>query len=209
MHESTQCHINHLHFNLMRFSPRDYYHCIRVKEVAGKFCEKLALTKNECENIAYAGSLHDIGKIHINPDILFKNGKLTNNEFDEIKKHTTEGVCLLNKGLFTHSMHKLITDVISEHHEQCNGKGYPNHKSADNINFASKVVALCDVFDALSSKRHYKHMYCKVSTRKILTMQAEKFDNELLEVFLAHFDELFAFKEIVYQTQRNICENLI
>jgi PAS domain S-box-containing protein len=103
--------------------------------------------------------LHDIGKSSIPDSILLKPEKLTREEFDEVKKHTTIGAETLEhmaQPLTNSGMYKMAMDIALSHHERWDGKGYPNGLKGDEIPLSAQIVAICDVYDALRSVRPYK-----------------------------------------------------
>lgn len=132
---------------------------------------------------AVSGLLHDIGKIKIPQNILNKKGKLDNLEFVIIQSHTAYSACLLfDTGLPTHSM-----QAILYHHENEDGSGYPTGLSRDQIPMIAKICHIADVFDALTSKRHYKDSKTPFEALKIMTGEnpqlatLKKFEQEIKE----------------------------
>lgn len=103
--------------------------------------------------------LHDIGKVGIPDTILLKPGKLTREEFDEMKKHTSIGAETLRQAyprLQNNGILKMAIDIALSHHERWDGKGYPDGLKGDEIPLSAQIVAICDVYDALRSVRPYK-----------------------------------------------------
>ena len=110
-------------------------------------------------NLQQACLLHDIGKTSIPDSILLKPGKLTREEFDEVKKHTTIGAEMLLQTiprLASSGIFQMAMDIALLHHERWDGKGYPNGLKGDEIPLSAQIVAICDVYDALRSIRPYK-----------------------------------------------------
>ncbi len=110
-------------------------------------------------NIQQASLLHDIGKVGIRDSILLKPGKLTREEFDEMKKHTTIGAQTLQEAYpryQNNSLFKMAIEIAYYHHERWDGKGYPKGLKGDQIPLAAQIVAICDVYDAMRSRRTYK-----------------------------------------------------
>ena len=132
--------------------------------------------------------LHDIGKVGIRDSILLKPGKLTPEEFDEMKQHTTYGGDALHrakKHLGEHSFLKLAQEIAYHHHERWDGTGYPYGLKQDNIPISARLMALADVFDALSSKRVYKDSFSYGKTREIiLEGKGSHFDPDVVAAFL-------------------------
>lgn len=102
---------------------------------------------------------HDIGKVEIPDSILLKPGKLTREEFEEVKKHTINGAATLERAyprLPKSSIYLMAVDIALSHHERWDGKGYPNGLKGDDIPLSAQIVAICDTYDALRSDRPYK-----------------------------------------------------
>lgn len=143
-------------------------HVIHMNVITGMLLETLIqktdkynLSWNDRSLITTAASLHDIGKIAISDDIINKPGKLTDEEFAEMKKHTVYGEQML-KNLYEYKNEKLVriaAQICRWHHERFDGRGYPDGLRGDDIPIGAQVVALADVYDALTSKRVYKDAY--------------------------------------------------
>lgn len=109
-------------------------------------------------------SLHDVGKIAICDNILLKQGELTKDEFDQMKLHTTEGVKIANKLVDIYHLKNMpyidvLLKIIRSHHEKIDGSGYPEGLMGDEIPIEAKIIAVADIFDALTSKRPYKEAW--------------------------------------------------
>lgn len=130
-----------------------YQHCINVAVLSLVLGVELNLNKNELKNLCLGAMLHDIGKIFIPSEILNKKGKLTEEEFEIVKTHTTKGFEYLKD---CHDILPTARIISLQHHEQVDGKGYPNGLKGDSIYKLSKIVAITDVYDALTSDRPYR-----------------------------------------------------
>ena len=162
---------------------RDKYthqHSRNVAKISKMIAEELGLSVKELEDIELSAILHDVGKIGIPDSILLKPGRLTKEEFDYIKKHPVIGAKILSKL-------KYVTDNMIlgalEHHERCDGSGYPDGKMGDQISLFGRIIAVADVYDALTAKRVYKEGWDK---HKVLGMLKEdaskgKFDPKVVE----------------------------
>lgn len=140
-------------------------HIWRVKELTKVFGEyfrrhypEYGLTEKKVDMIVAASALHDIGKVALPDSILLKPGRLTDEEFDEIKTHTTKGEQFLSsmEGKWDSEYRNIGRDICRYHHERYDGKGYPDGLAGDEIPVAAQIVSIVDVYDALTHKRCYK-----------------------------------------------------
>lgn len=134
---------------------RDYYtskHQSRVSHLARCIAQELDLPKDKIDNIRVAATLHDIGKLGIPTAILAKVGKLRKEEFALIKQHSVIGESILRKVDFEGP----IATIVRQHHERINGSGYPDGLMGDEILIESKIVAVADVVESMSSSRAYR-----------------------------------------------------
>ncbi|MEN8173175.1 MAG: HD domain-containing phosphohydrolase [Chloroflexota bacterium] len=127
-------------------------HSQRVSEFSAAMAEELGLSLEEIRHIRIGALLHDIGKIGIPDHILGKPGSLTDEEFNEIKKHPALGAKIISE---VKSLRSELA-ALAEHHERLDGQGYPNGLKGDQISLIGRVVAVADVFDALTSDRPYR-----------------------------------------------------
>lgn len=144
------------------------------------------LTPARVETIASASALHDIGKIAIPDHILLKPGRLTDEEFECMKNHTTCGCELLNtiRDIWEDDYGEISYEICRYHHERYDGNGYPDGLKEDEIPVSAQIVSLADVYDALSSKRIYKEAYSKdVTYQMIIGGKCGVFSPKLLRCF--------------------------
>jgi putative two-component system response regulator len=168
-------------------------HIIRMSQYCELLAQKTDLSKKEIKNVRYASPMHDIGKIGIPDSILLKPGKLTNQEFDIIKSHTTIG----GKILIQSNAKVLQTayDIALTHHEKWNGQGYPRGLKKDQIPLVGRIVGIADVFDALTSNRPYKEAYpVEVACEIIKEERENHFDPNMVDIFLDNIDDIIAIK---------------
>jgi HD-GYP domain-containing protein (c-di-GMP phosphodiesterase class II) len=130
-------------------------HSIGVGVVSYELAKLLGLAENKCQQLEIAGYLHDLGKLAIDSSILSKNGKLTSNEFDEVKKHTY----FTNKFLENIDGFHEIAFIASAHHEKYDGQGYPYHLKKENFSLEIDILSVADIFCALRETRPYKGVY--------------------------------------------------
>ncbi len=141
------------------------------------------------ENVKLAAMLHDIGKIGIPDKILLKPGKLSEDEFEVMKRHAIIGFDLLHEAknkVQSKEFFELVIDVIRYHHERWDGSGYPDRLRRDDIPIAARVMAVADVYDALISDRPYKNAISHEEAVLIIRDgSGTTFDPEVVEIFLA------------------------
>ena len=139
-------------------------HVEKTMQYATEIAEALNLADDEIECIKQAAVLHDLGKIGISEKILVKKSRLTKEEFEEIKKHPQIGVDIIRPIKFLHN----IIPLILYHHERWDGKGYPNGLKGEEIPIGARIVAIADVYQALTSNRPYRKAYSEEETLKII-----------------------------------------
>nr|WP_300094007.1 HD-GYP domain-containing protein [Sedimentibacter sp.] len=172
-----------LTYNLVDFKNYDnytYQHCLNVATLAISTGISLGLGESMLHDLGMAGLLHDIGKMMIPLEILNKPDKLTDEEFEIIKTHPVNAVTLL-KDLVPFS----VLSGIQSHHEKLDGTGYPYGIAGDNIHYYGRVLAVCDVYDALTSDRSYRMTSFPSEVIEYVMGCVDKhFDYEILKSFL-------------------------
>lgn len=181
------------------------YHLERVqhytrtlgRDIARKY-PHLGITSNMAEEFSRVSPLHDIGKVAIPDSILHKPGKLTREEFEIMKTHATIGGDLL-KEIYTSSGSpylKVAYEVAMYHHERYNGSGYPEGLVGEDIPIAARIVALADMYDAMTSERCYKKAFRHEEVKKIIVRErGEHLDPKLVDSFLAQEDLWLAIRD--------------
>ncbi len=166
------------------------YTLLLAKELSKKPHYRHYITDQYISDIYFSSILHDIGKVGIPDSILLKPGRLSKEEFEVIKRHSTIGGDVLKqvnaktkgRSFLTIGMH-----IAYFHHEKWNGTGYPNGLKENDIPLSARIVALADVYDALTSVRIYKEAFSHQKAKEIITSESGKhFDPEIVEAFLAH-----------------------
>lgn len=156
-------------------------HSYNVKRLATKLAYKAGLSAKEIWNIGAAASLHDIGKLQIPDCIINKPGKLTDKEYELIKKHPVYSHELL-AALPTFSK---IKDIVLFHHERYDGKGYPNGLRGEEIPLGARIIAIADTYDAITSTRSYRNLQShETALTEISNFSGTQFDSELAELFI-------------------------
>jgi putative nucleotidyltransferase with HDIG domain len=159
-----------------------YQHSVNVAFYAMLTARWLKLPEKMIRDIIQAALLHDIGKINIPSDILSKKGKLTDQEYEIIKEHPAIGYHMVQSNP---CINKNIAEAILQHHERNDGSGYPAHLPEQQISLSAKIIAICDVFDAMTQNRVYKDRVTPFdSFQMFLTMGRSSFDLQVLTVFM-------------------------
>lgn len=157
-------------------------HCDRVRKYSVKIGEALKLSESKLNNLQYCAILHDIGKVGIPSEILNKNDKLTDVEFDVIKKHPEIGYNIL-KGI---PFLKASSEIILQHHERFDGNGYPNRLKGEEIHQFARIISVVDAYDAMTSSRPYRTQPLS-NIEAINQLEINKntqFDSEIVDVFI-------------------------
>lgn len=176
-----------------------YFTRIMLKYLKEYF-PKYGLTDALIDEITRASALHDIGKIGIPDSILLKPGRLTTEEFEVMKTHTTIGCDILEKfyGNQTGSFYRHSYDICRYHHERWDGNGYPDHLVGEEIPLSAQVVAIADVYDALVSPRVYKSVYANnIAFDMIMNGECGQFSPDMLECFGLAKVEFFNVVEVI------------
>jgi len=161
-------------------------HSELVSRYAVAIAERFGLSDREIEVIKRGGLLHDVGKIGIDEAILNKAGSLTDEEFDEIKKHTVYGAEILEPVAFLRGER----DIALQHHEKMDGSGYPHGLAGEEICLAARIIAVCDVFEGITSHRPYRKPMKPERVVEVLEEEAgDKLDAEVVEIFLSIYEE--------------------
>ena len=167
-------------------------HIKRISELSALLAKYHPNLNEEDEGILYhASPMHDIGKMTIPAEVLHKPGKYTEEEFCLMKNHALNAYQLLSRS--DRKLFKAAAIIANEHHEKWNGKGYPRGMVGNEIHIYGRIVALADVFDALTHKRQYKEAWAiDDAVNYIVEHRGTQFDPELVDIFEAHLDEFIA-----------------
>ncbi|MFT4115644.1 HD domain-containing phosphohydrolase [Bradyrhizobium sp.] len=164
-------------------------HTLRVARYSRIIAEQLGLPARLCRDIYLAAPLHDVGKVAIPDNILLKPGKLTEEEMAVIRTHATIGERILADS--SCELIQLGGQIAAGHHERWDGAGYPHGLKADEIPIAARVVAVADVFDALTTRRPYKEpMPLEVARGYLVEHKGRQFDPACVEAFLSRWREV-------------------
>ena len=158
-----------------------HMHSVAVSGLMIGLAHGLNLSQDLVLEAGIAGMLHDIGKIAVPDAILNKPGKLTDEEFDVIRKHPNAGMNILTNNEY---LSESVLDVCLHHHEKYDGRGYPHRLAKEQISLFSRMGAICDVYDALTSGRAYKAGWDPAEAIHQMANWEGHFDNEILHAFV-------------------------
>lgn len=163
---------------------RDHYtsgHCRRVANMAVEVGRRLGLGNQELVHLRWAGIVHDVGKIGIPEEILNKPGKLSGEEYEIMKRHPDLGAKILAGTRYSEH----IISGVRHHHERMDGMGYPDGIKGEQISLQARIIAVCDVWDAVTSKRSYRSYFPFDEALAIMKAgRGTQFDPGVLDVFL-------------------------
>jgi HD-GYP domain-containing protein (c-di-GMP phosphodiesterase class II) len=169
-------------------------HSAGVAITAERLAQLSGFSPYECKMMLIAGYLHDLGKIAIIDDILEKPSKLNEDEFNEIRAHTYYTYHLLEPLVQL----KTINTWASFHHEKLNGKGYPFHIAGDSLSLGSRIMAVSDVFTAITENRPYRQGMSFDKTKSVLSnmVASNELDGKIVNLLIDHFHEINNIREI-------------
>ncbi|WP_310602828.1 HD-GYP domain-containing protein [Anaerosporobacter sp.] len=172
--------------NCMRnYDDNTYTHCVNVALICHVFGNWIKLPQEELEVLTLCGLFHDIGKLEIPQSIIMKPDKLTEDEYNVVKKHTLIGYELLKDK----NIDERIKTAALMHHERLDGSGYPHQLNSTSIENFARIVSIADVYDALTSKRVYRDPLCPFEVLHIFEQEGyTKYDPAYLVVF---FEQMF------------------
>lgn len=174
--------------NMHEFDDSTYSHCMNVGLISYLFAGWLKMSREEAELVTACGLLHDLGKLLVDREIIQKPDKLTDREFEEIKKHPDTGYRILKK----RGVNDIICQAALMHHERCDGSGYPNKFTAEKIHPYAKIIAIADVYDAMTSTRVYRGPMCPFRVIEIFEEEGfQKYDTDYILTFLENIVTTF------------------
>lgn len=172
--------------DLKRQQDYAYQHAINVAAYSVLIGQRMRYHRMKLFDLAVGALVSDLGMLFLDRDVLNKPGELSEQEFEEVKKHTLLGFQHLGRKCF---LKGLITIMAVQHHERIDGTGYPNGLGIDKIHEYSRIVAIADVFDAYTSDRPYRRLHTiKEALEHIRAESGKKFDPNIAEHFLAVFE---------------------
>ena len=169
-------------------------HVLRMSHYSKVLALAYGFSEQQAETLLHAAPMHDIGKIGIPDHIMLKPGKLTDEEFEVMKTHPQIGAEILGEA--DSDLLRIAKSVALTHHEKWNGKGYPDGLKGEEIPIEGRIVAIADVFDALTSKRPYKEAWSVEKTMDLMKREAgEHFEPKLVELLEANLGAILEIKE--------------
>jgi putative two-component system response regulator len=164
-------------------------HVARVAEYVALIAEALGLPPGRCRQLSLASTMHDVGKIAVPDAILLKPGRLDAAERAEMEEHAARGARILEAS--SSDLVRLAAEIAGSHHERWDGAGYPGRLAGEDIPLSGRIVAVADVFDALTSERPYKKAWPLAEARAHLSANAgTHFDPACVEAFLKRWSEV-------------------
>ncbi len=164
---------------------RDYItagHSKRVADYSILIAKLIDLPAERIEILKLAAELHDIGKIGLPESVLYKPGKLSEDEYRLVKEHPKMGYDLVSKIQMERKFRR-IPEIILCHHEKVDGSGYPDGRTGKDIPLESRIISVCDVFDALTNVRTYRTKLSFDKAKKILELERNSLDSNMIDVF--------------------------
>ncbi len=179
--------------NLRQYDDQTYVHCINVALMCNVFARWLRMTEEEIKLATLCGLLHDIGKVSVPSDIISKPGSLTESEYTLVKKHTLEGY----NALRVQNVPASIMNSALMHHERCDGSGYPFGIKNPKIDTFAKMVAIVDVYDAMTSARVYRGPMCPFKVIDIFESEGlQKYDTRFIMTFLENIVNTYMLNRV-------------
>lgn len=183
-HELNKRYIDAIQALRLTVDAKDEYtrgHSDRVAYYAVKIGKAFKLTNEDIEKLKVGGIFHDIGKIGTADDILLKTDKLSEKEYQEIKKHPLKGANILS----VVSMFKDVVPIVMYHHERLDGRGYPSGIKGEEIPFLARIISVADAFDAMTSDRKYRsRLKLEEAKKQLSSFAGTQFDAQVVEKFL-------------------------
>jgi putative nucleotidyltransferase with HDIG domain len=154
-------------------------HSDRVANYAAKIAKKMNLNKGQLEKLSLSSYLHDIGKINVPEEVLNKTSRLTDEEYNLIKKHPVDGAKMLEG-----TNYEELMPIIEQHHERLNGSGYPYGLKEKDILLEAKIIAVCDTFDAMTEDRSYRKAFtAQYALDELKSLVDTHYDKQIVDIF--------------------------
>jgi len=172
--------------NLLKVTSYDYYtytHCVNVFMFSIALAQSMGYSAHDVQSLGNGALLHDVGKCMVDPDIVNCRGKLSQEQWLQMKLHPVHGHTLLKRQGMRNSV---ILDVTRHHHEKLSGAGYPDGLGPSDISDGARIVAIADIFDALTTRRSYKEAINSFPALKLMREEMVKdIDADIFRAFVA------------------------
>ncbi len=179
--------------SLRQYDDATYVHCINVALISNIIGTWMRKSEDEIQLLTQAGLLHDIGKLLIPEKIINKPAKLTEGEYTIVKTHPQEGYKIL-KGL---DIDQHVKNAALMHHERCDGSGYPMHLRGNQIDPYARIVAIADVYDAMTSARVYRGPLCPFVAISLFESEGlQRYDSEAILVFMKNIVNTYLLNRV-------------
>ncbi|EGO64239.1 HD-GYP domain-containing protein [Acetonema longum DSM 6540] len=186
--------IVNLLFNMQRVDDYTFHHSVNVAAVAGLIGKWLKLPEGQQNELIQAGLLHDIGKSQIPLEILNKPGKLTEQEFREMQRHSEYGYAMIKD---SEEVSTAVKQAVWQHHERMDGTGYPLGTGGEKIGLFGRIIAVADLYDALTSDRVYRRRMTPFEAMDLLMQERfNKVDTHICTVFLDQMRNFFIGNQV-------------
>lgn len=180
-------------YSMHSYSDATYMHCMNVGVIATLIGKWLGWNEEDLKILNACGMFHDIGKLTIGKEILDKPGKLTDEEYKIMKTHTIRGYEMLKNA----QIDKRILNAVLMHHERCDGSGYPLGVKSDKLDEFTKIIAIADVYEALTANRVYRASMCPFDViAQLENTGFGVFDTKILLVFLQNIINSYLHSEV-------------
>lgn len=178
---------------MREYDDSTYTHSMNVAMVCNVIGNWLRMSIDELNVLVTCGLLHDIGKLRVDPQIITKPGKLTNEEYEQIKYHTRYGYEILKDK----NLDERVKLAALQHHERYDGKGYPLRLSGDQTEYFSSIVAVADVYDAMTADRCYRKGVCPFAVIEMMERDKHSYNPEVLYLFMERTIEAYVNTEVL------------
>lgn len=159
-----------------------YAHCLNASLIAGVFGTWLGMKQEDMVILIYCGFFYDIGKLLLPPELIWKPTKLTQQEFERVKAHTTHGYHIIKDQKLNDNIYK----ATLQHHENCDGSGYPKGLKDDEINMFAKIISIIDAYEAMTSARTYRNTLTPLQVIANLEKSSARYSSIILKPILNH-----------------------
>jgi putative nucleotidyltransferase with HDIG domain len=187
-------------YSMRSIADSAYAHSLNVSLISRMIGRWLKLDKQDLDTLTVAGLLHDIGKVRIPDEILNKTGSLTDEEFAKIKEHPKLGYDILKN---QPKLDPRIVNAALMHHERCDGSGYPSKLTEDSIDDYAMIVAIADVYDAMTAARTYRAPLCPFQVINNFEKDGyQKFSTKYILTFLSHIAQTYQSNRVMLSDGR-------